>query len=433
MRPLTRRGRFVVPVGLALRLVTACGGGDGDGSGGQGGAAAPTGGGKTTTAAVKAYDPPLKFQDLPAHEIAGGLGDGIWSAELQGTTAYAVSDEELRAVSVLDGEPLWSVTAEGQLDRDTDYGTDVIAGPHLVEIDGQPAVLAAFSVIESGSGTTPDRRLVELTAVAADSGERLWSTTLERPAGHEEGDPYFAGADSTTAVLTFGDERDAVTVGVSFLTHKTAWTQKGFHASFVDSGIVVGRGGANSDLGGEATVEGRKVGDGSKAWTYMDRLYQAELSPVGGGLFTAEVDASYETESDVAALLATSTGKQPAGLLSSKALGRPDELSCWFDGRSAVLCEAGEEYDERVVALDPESWTELWTIDGDDESRLMPHIATVFHGSAYGETENGFVVLDARTGEDKASGAGEAPFEVNEYAGLYPTSLGAIEAHRAVG
>lgn len=411
----------------------ACGGGDGGGSGSQGGAAAPTGGGKTTAAAVKAYDPPLRFQDQPAHDIAGGVGEGNWSVELKGTTAYAVSDEELRAVSVLDGETLWSVKAQGQLDEDTDYGTDAVGGPHLVEIDGKTAVLAAFSVVESGSGTTPDRPLVELTAVAADSGERLWVTTVERPEGHEEGDPYVAGADSTTAVLTFGAETDAVTVGVSLRTRKTAWTEKAFHASFVDSGIVVGRGGADSVLGGGATVEGHKLGDGSKAWTYMDRLNQAELSPVGGGLFTAEVDAPFEAETDVAALLATSTGKQPAGLLSTKALGKPDELSCWFDERSAVVCEAGEEFDERVVALDPENWTELWAIDGEDESRLMPDIATVFHGSVYGETENGFVVLDARTGKDKASGDGDAPFAVNEYAGLFPTSLGTIEAHRAVG
>ena len=433
MRPLTRGSRFVVPVGLALSLVTACGGGDSGGSGEQGGAPSPTGGGKSTSAAVKSYDPPLKFEDLPGYDVAGGVSDGNWSAELKGTTAYAVSDEEVRAVSVLDGEPLWSVTAQGPIDGDTDYPTDTTGGPHFVEIDGQSAVLAAFSVIESGSGTTPSRHLVELTAVAAESGERLWTTTIERPEGQEEGDPYLAGADSGTAVLTFGSERDATTIGVSFLTHKTAWTEKGFHASFVDSGIAVGRGGADSFVDGGATVEGHRLGDGGKAWTYKDRLNKAELSPVGGGLFTAVVDAPLEEESTVAALLATSTGKQPAGLLATKALGRPDDLSCWFDDRSAVVCEVRKKYDDRVVALDPESWTELWAIDGDDETRLMPAVSTVFHGSVYGETANGFVALDARTGEDKASAPGDAPFAVNEYAGLFPTSVGTIEAHRAVG
>ncbi|MCF1599004.1 hypothetical protein [Streptomyces muensis] len=63
----------------------------------------------------------------------------------------------------------------------------------------------------------------------------------------------------------------------------------------------------------------------------------------------------------------------------------------------------------------------------------MPDISTVFHGAVYGETENGSVILDARTGKDKASGAGDAPSAVNEYAGLFGTSLGTIEAHRAVG
>ncbi|WAZ24757.1 PQQ-binding-like beta-propeller repeat protein [Streptomyces cinnabarinus] len=428
MRLSTRGGRFVVPVGLVLGLLTACG----SGSGGEGGAPAPQGSGRSTTAAAKGYNPPLKFQDQPAHDIAGGVDEGNWSVELRETTAYAVSDEEVRAVSVLDGEELWSVRPRGQLAEDTDYGTDAIAGPHFVAIDGRIALLAAFSVTEPGSGTTPDRPLIELTAVAADSGKRLWTATVERPEGHEEGEPYLAGADATTAVLTFGGETDAVSVGISLATRETTWTEQGFDARFVDTGVVVGRGGADSALGGGATVEGRKTADGSKAWTYRDRLNKTELSPVGGGLFTAVVDAPFESETRIADLLAISTGKPPAGLRTGRALGEPDDLSCWWAEGSAVVCETEKDFDERVVALDPENWGELWFISSDDKTRLMPDVSTVFRSAVYGETENGSVVLDARTGKDRASGDGDAPFAVDEYAGLFGTSLGTIESRRAV-
>ncbi|MFF6995559.1 PQQ-binding-like beta-propeller repeat protein [Streptomyces sp. NPDC008313] len=432
MRQVKRSGRLVVPVGLALAMLTACGGGDGD-DGAHGGAPHPEGGGRSTPAAAKSYDPPLRFRDEPAQDIAGGINEGNWSVELEDTTAYAVSDEEVRAVSVLDGRKLWSVKAQGQPAEDTDYGTDGIGGPHLVEVGGHTAVLAAFSVTEPGSGTTPDRPLVELTAVAADSGKRLWTSTVERPEGKEESEPYVAGAGSGTAVLTFGDDTDAVTIGVSLTTRETAWTEKGFRASFVDGGIAVGRGGADSILGAGATVEGREVTDGTKAWTYKDRLNRTELTRVGDGLFTAVVDAPFEDPNNSGALLTTSTGKPPAGLVASKALGRPTDLSCWSDEDSAVVCKAAKGVDERVVALDPGNWTELWSVAGDDKTRLMPRISTMYHGAVYGTTDNGSVILDARTGKDKASGTGDAPIEVNGYAGLFAGSLGVIESHRATG
>ncbi|CCK26757.1 hypothetical protein BN159_2378 [Streptomyces davaonensis JCM 4913] len=218
------------------------------------------------------------------------------------------------------------------------------------------ALLAAFSVTEPGSGTTPDRPLIELTAVAADSGKRLWTATLERPEGHEEGDPYLAGADATTAVLTFDGDSDAVSVGVSLATRQTTWTEQGFDARFVGTGVVVGRGGA--------TVEGRRTADGSKAWTYLDRLDETELSPVGGGLFTAVVGAPFESETRIGDLLAVSTGKPPAGLRAGRTLSEPDELSCWWAEGSAVVCEVEKDFDERVIALDPENWAEFWSFSG---------------------------------------------------------------------
>ncbi|MFG3104929.1 hypothetical protein ACGFZL_31035 [Streptomyces sp. NPDC048182] len=97
------------------------------------------------------------------------------------------------------------------------------------------------------------------------------------------------------------------------------------------------------------------------------------------------------------------------------------------------MCDAETESTEQVVALDPANWTRLWAISEDDESRLMPSVSAVFHGAVYGETENGYAVLDARTGKDRGSGPGSPPFSVNEYAGLFRATLGTIEVHPAVG
>lgn len=429
--------RLLLVAGLALSLTTACGGsGDGDGPSWATPPArgAEGGGDKHSPGRVKAYDPPLKFQDDGgAQYVAGGTGEGKWSVRLKGTTVYAASDDEVRAMNVLDGEELWSVKPKGRPAEDTDYGTEAVGGPELVELDGRTAVLAAFSITRPGTGTTPDRQLIELTAVAADSGKRLWTTELERPEGEEEGEPYVAGVDDSAVVFSFGGNGSAVTMGVSLDTRRTSWTEEGFYADFVDGSVVVGRGGADSVLGGGVSVEGRNIADGSEMWTYKERLNSAELSPAGDGLFTAVVDAPFERDTDIATLLTTDTGKEPPKLRAAKPFGDPTDLTCWNAEDTALLCAVAEKFDKRLVAVDPGTWTELWSVADDDESRLMPSVSTVFHGAVYGTTENGSVILDARTGKDRSADSGGTPFLVNEYVGLFGGSIGEIEARRAVG
>ncbi|MYR45882.1 PQQ-binding-like beta-propeller repeat protein [Streptomyces sp. SID5910] len=426
--------RLILVAGLALALTTACGSSGGDG-GPQRGTSPSSSADRRTPAPAKAYDPPLKFAEglEDRHYVAGGTGEGKWSVSLEGTTVFAVSDDELRAMNALNGEELWSVKPQGTLAEDTDYGTEAVGSPELIDVDGKTAVLAAFSITEPGTGTVPDRALLELTAVAADSGKRLWTTQLERPEGEEEGEPYVAGASDSAVVLSFGGNGSAVTMGVSLTTRKASWTEKGFYADFVDAGIVVGRGGADSVFGGGMSVEGRRIDDGSTAWTYKDHLNSAELAPAGGGLFTADVDAPFEQDADIATLLTTATGKSPAGFQAAAPFGHPTDLTCWAGEGTALLCEVAEKFDKKVVAVSPGNWKELWSVTDEDESRLMPSISTVFHGAVYGSTENGSVILDARTGKDKAASSEGTPFTVNEYLGLFSGSLSGIEARPATG
>ncbi|MFF3498401.1 hypothetical protein [Streptomyces sp. NPDC003247] len=418
----------------ASGLLAACGGG-----GGSGGTEGPTGGGTPTssaTSAAKAYDPPLKFEDPASQHIAGGTGDGgPWTVRLDGTTAYAASTAAVKAVDVVDGTALWSVEPQGEPVSNTDYLTDVKVPPVVVPVEGKSAVLAAFGVTVPGSGTTPDRNTVELSALAADSGKQLWTTTLEWPDGVEEDAPVVLGSDGTDAVVTLGTDHDAVTFGIALDSHTTAWTAKGFAAKFVDGATVVGLVDTNGETDGGITVQAIGAADGKAAWTYSTpELNGAVVTSVGAGLFTADVDPHEYDEEDSVALLSTANGRAPAGYAAAGTAGL-SALSCLFDDEDTFVCSSSAEEagGKRVFALDANTFDELWAIKEGDTDRLLPEVSTVWHGAVYADTDNGAVILDARTGKDKATEPGVTPFAVNAYAGLVSTSATGIEAHRAIG
>ncbi|WP_229816355.1 outer membrane protein assembly factor BamB family protein [Streptomyces lucensis] len=415
-------------MGVVLGLLTACGGGGSGDAGGQDGGTHRSGGGQQSKA--KPYDPPLKFEYPAAQHVVSGR----WTVRLDGTTAYAVSDDQVKAVDVLDGKERWTAGPKGAATRDTGYATGEMARPTLTEIDGRRAVLAAFGVTTPGSGTTPDRNSVELAALDAGSGRRLWTATVDRPESGAKGAPVLVGTDGTAhAVVELGGDGDAVTLGISLDSGKVAWTAKGFAAKFVDGGTVVGLADSNGETDGGIGVQGLKSSDGSRRWSYdAPELNGATLTWAGGGLFTAGVDPHEALEEDGVALLATSTGRPPAAYPSGKTAGL-SRLTCQFDDRGTTVCESAlPDGHKRVFALD-RSFRQLWSIDGADGSRLLPDVTTVWHGAVYGTTDNGPVVLDARTGKDRATSPAIAPYQVNEYAGLASTPSTGIEAYRAVG
>lgn len=60
----------------------------------------------------------------------------------------------------------------------------------------------------------------------------------------------------------------------------------------------------------------------------------------------------------------------------------------------------------------------LWQLPDEQSDRVAPEVTSAWHGRVYGETENGPVALDARTGEDAPAGPGIAPVLVNGSAAL---------------
>ena len=440
MRRTKQLARLLASAGVTACLLTACGGGSGHPkSGGTGheksGGPGRTGPGEATaTPTAKAYDPPLKFEDPASQDIAGGLGEGSWSVRLDGAKAYAASGDEVKAVDALDGKQLWSVKPQGQPSDHTDYGTDDVPRPTLVPVDGKPAVLAAFAVTVPGTGTTPDRPRIEVTAVDAASGKRVWTTTFDRPAGDDDSPPVIVGSDGNDAVVSLGQDENAVTFGIAFATRTTAWTAKGFAARFADDGVVVGFADTNGDADGGTVLEGIGSADGKRVWSQdVPKLATVTVKPVGGGLFTVEWNTPGHDPQFTEALLAASTGRPPVGFSAASVAGL-DRLTCQYDERTTLVCtsEPAQSTSKRVFALDSKTFNELWSIDEKNGSRLVPEVSTVWHGAVYGETDNGSVVLDARSGKDRATNPGVTPFEVSEYAGLVKGSLG-IVAHRALG
>lgn len=89
-----------------------------------------------------------------------------------------------------------------------------------------------------------------------------------------------------------------------------------------------------------------------------------------------------------------------------------------FDGTSVILCNDrlfGQTHS--IAALDATSMKWLWSITEAPEGRLVPEVTAVWHGAVYGRTTNGNVVLDARSGADRATPK-LAPFLVNTCVGI---------------
>jgi outer membrane protein assembly factor BamB len=415
----------LAPFALALCLVTSCSDDSPriDGLGPPDRAGADESDPRSVSGSAKPHDPPLAFEPSSPHPVAGGYDEGKWAVRLVDTTVFGSSNGEVKAVDALDGKELWNVKPRGTPAPDDDY-IEAVAAPTLVRLDGKPAVLAVFAVTVQGSGTTPDRSVIELTAVAADSGKRIWTSTIERPRGLEKGDPLLVGSDGTTAVIRLGEDSHATTLGVPLDTRRISWTAPEFHAVFVEGDTVVGRRGSG--------IDGLRTADGTNVWTYGSKFVDTKLRRVGGGLFTAEAQTPRGTQSRVAALLDIATGRPRPGF-DPKTPGEPTDLSCVHDERATIVCTAEHYLDERLFALDAVSFEELWAIDDQDETRLMPRVSTAWHGAVYASTRNGPVVLDARTGRDRATDPGITPFAVNAYVGLTSESLNGTSSHRAIG
>ncbi|ONK14147.1 hypothetical protein STBA_49260 [Streptomyces sp. MP131-18] len=228
-----------------------------------------------------------------------------------------------------------------------------------------------------------------------------------------------------TAVLT-AREGEVLWEDPSFLPH-------GF-----DGHVVAG------EAGGQEPPEGRAVTDGSTQWRLPDAPRDftewGPAEPVNGTEATDEaffvIQAGMPREYDPrdpdfaerTLLLRVSDGEQ---ILE---LGGPDSrsLPCSHDGQGTFVCQT--PYGEEVIAYDDRSGEELWRLPDETAGRISLRVTAVRHGAVYGSTDNGALILDARTGQDRVTDLPLAPLDVGPGFGLViaPTTA-YVYLHPATG
>lgn len=66
-----------------------------------------------------------------------------------------------------------------------------------------------------------------------------------------------------------------------------------------------------------------------------------------------------------------------------------------------VCSTPGQDSTATATALDSTTGRLLWQLPDKASGRIAPSVTAIWHGAVYGSTENGAVVLDARTGADR--------------------------------
>jgi outer membrane protein assembly factor BamB len=397
----------LVVTGVAL---AACGGDEPSGE------APAEPGGKPASAAAEAYDPPATFgPGLPlGPEFTGGVGRSF-PAVLAGRTAVWLGEEGLGGSDAVTGQERWRLPVEG-----IQYEKGEGATPVFDASSGDPVVYAVVEREVEGTGTVADRPGLLAMAVDPETGEKRWETPID--VDRDEGiiEPRLAAGDGTVAVTNIGNDRPT-TFALDAATGKVRWQQAELDVAAVGKGVVAGVRYSRTDSEGE--IVGFDAAAGTEKWTWAPPQ-GAKLTagseprralPLGPDLVF--VPAASELYDEFSGFIDVATGETRHTFT--------DELpvsTCEYDRRDTLVC--GDL--SHTVALDAASLRELWQLPGSGRTSLYPTAA--FHGAVYGKADNDPVTLDARTGADRPTDPGQAPTEVNEYAGLGVTEDGDLVA-----
>ncbi len=421
--PLRSRGLLLAAAALAGGTLTACGSGD------DSGAAAddtPSAAAASRAAATSrpVYDPPAKF-DTTGAAMPEGLTENRTDLRnrvtrslpvtLYGGTAYAAAFDHVQAVDTATGDITATIEPEGTAAAEGTGVTHDAGPPALVTTGGKPTLVTPFLVRQAGTGTRADHQAVEIAVSDADTAKVLWRLTLRLP---EWGDDtlndmtvHAVGADGNMGVVTVHDTYgNAVTNGIDLVAHRQVWSQDGFAAVAVSGGTAVGPGGNRT---GEERAAGYDIGTGKRLWQGAENI-DPDVTAAGPHYAAARAK-DFKTGEQTLLLVDPATGatrhRLPAGL---------GESTCGFDEKSTIVCHGeSTETDEPVAyGLDATSGKVLWQLPDERTDRIAPEVTSAWHGRVYGETENGPVALDARTGEDAPTSPGIAPVLVNGSAAL---------------
>ncbi|WP_344446192.1 PQQ-binding-like beta-propeller repeat protein [Kitasatospora nipponensis] len=411
----------------ALALLTACGSSGGAGAGGDArppGPSVPQVTAGSATPARQSYDPPTAFDQAmgvpmpPAASLGrvtlGGSVVKPLPVALDGLTAYVAATDGLQAVDVTSGKVVGGLApANPALRPSSTLSNDNPAtAPVIATVGGRSEVLVAFLEKVPGQGTTAGHDAIELAAMDAGTHQSAWTLSLDVPDGVL--DPYdtrstgtLLGVRGSTAVLQVADSSHGAALAVDLTARKLLWQQTSFTPkALTDSGVV---GIVPKDPAGvQQNVSALALADGHPLWNSPKDSYQTAIAPAGPTT-VAVWDRDYGSGKSEARLLDAATG-HPTVDLGTDLTG----TDCRYDDRSVTVCSTGGT----VVAVDATTGQQLWKLPDDAAHRVAPKVSAVWHGLVYGTTENGPVILDARSGADHPGTPAAAPVLVNGYSGL---------------
>lgn len=405
---------------MALSLVAACGsagsrpGSDTRGSARQSALSAP---------ARQAYDPPAAFDGtrgiaLPSAAlgkvtITGNVRRPIPVA-LDSTTAYVAATDSLQAVDLTTGKVTGTLGPRNPAARpsSTLYDGNPADAPLIATVDGKTDAVAAFLEKVPGQGTTAGHLSVELAAMDTGTRQAAWSLLLDVPDGAL--DPYSTSPSATllgvhggTAVVEITDGSHGTAVAVDLRTQKPLWQKEAFLPMALTGSQVVGV--ALKDASGiEQNVSALDIADGHQVWSLPKDTYGTTIDAAGPTMIMVSA-RDYESGASSAQLLDAATGHSALDLGGGLAGSR-----CWYDDRSVIVCATGSA----TVAVNATDGHPLWSLPDDTHHRVAPKVSAAWHGQVYGTTENGPVILDARTGADRPGSPTIAPLLVDGYVGL---------------
>ena len=394
------------------------------------GAVRGSGGDREAQGPPPAFDPPVAFD--AGHGVAlprKADGDPLPIA-LHDLDAFVGMPDGLQVLDTRTGKERTTVPA---LDPAVPTGTPpppppTVSGssptvPLPAIVGGRRAVVAAFAVSVPGHGTTLGHPAVALLAVDPAGYAPVARMRIDLPVS-------LAGTDDLRSVRVVGDDLGTLVVvasqgaeqvptsyAVDLATGRIAWHLAGFDAAAVVAHRVVG---VLQPVGGGLAVSrvvAVKAEDGARAWTAPGGpVHSASVWTAGPGLVAVDTTDAVTGARALTVLDAT------AGQVRDTRTA-PGDVRCWFDGRSATVCAQAASGETWAAGYDATTGHLLWQLPDAAAGRVAPRVSTAWHGTVYGETQNGTVALDARTGADRPTAPGAAPALVNAYVGISAATL----------
>ncbi len=405
---------------------------------------APPSASESPTPQASPFDPPRAFDVSAGVELPATTGEGKITnggsiearlpVTLHGTVAFVAESGGLTVVDGVTGATLGRFEPTGGATEEPDVGLvneDVTAPPSVVQVNGRTLAVVPVIANITGTGTTADRRVLELIAVDAETMGEAWRLQVGLPEWAQDAytsvSPVNLGAAGNQMLVRLGNAgigEETVTLAVDLARQKLIWRQKGFAGQTVADGVVVGFDTRTDSI--EYPVTALGVTDGAKRWASPKPApWDSEIHP-GGPKFVV-VEESSATGGDARLKIYSAA----SGKVVSDEAGAYLGVDCHYDEISVTVCEQGF-WGGWVAAFDANSGEWLWGLPDRKHNRVAPAVRTAWHGIVYGETRNGPVLLDAATGTDLPQVQEVAPAVVNEYLGvalregvqlvLYPTA-----------